>query len=94
MSLLPISLVFYRTGIVVKQYHNKETLQLATICHPPMDVMVMQYCIRRSGVSSLSSGVKSIPVFQDTVQRSEAGIASSHLVLKDPGRAPKMKGCC
>ena len=53
MSLLPISLVFYRTGIVVKQYCNKETLQLATICHPPVDAVAMQYCIRRSGVSDL-----------------------------------------
>ena len=39
----------------------------------------MQYHIGRSDVSSLALGIKSIPVFQDTVQRSEAGIVSFHL---------------
>ena len=45
MSLLPISLIFFRTVIVVKQYCNKETPQLVTVCHLPMDVMAMQYHI-------------------------------------------------
>ena len=44
-----------------------------------MDTVAMQYHIGRPGVSSLSPGDQIYPSFQDTVQRSEAGIVSSHL---------------
>ena len=43
MLLLPISLVFYRTGLIVKQYYTQETLQPATVHHPPVDTVAMQY---------------------------------------------------
>ena len=39
----------------------------------------MYYHIGRSGMLLQALGIKSTPVFQDTVQRSEAGIVSSHL---------------
>ena len=94
MLPLPIFLVFYRTGLIVKQYYTYETLQLATIHSPPMGTEAMQYHIGRPGVSSLSLGDQIYPFFQDRVQRSEARIGTSHIVLKNPRRAPKMKGCC
>ena len=43
MLLLPISLVFYRSGLIVKQYYTQETLQRATVHHPPVDTVAMQY---------------------------------------------------
>ena len=43
MLLLPISLAFYRTGLIVKQYYTQETLQPATVHHPPVDTVAMQY---------------------------------------------------
>ena len=43
MLLLPISLAFYRTGLIVKQYYTSETLQLATIRRPPVGTVAMQY---------------------------------------------------
>ena len=67
MLLLPISLVPYRTGLIVEQYY---TLQLATVRRPPMDTVAMQYHIGRPGMSSLSPGDQIYPSFQDTVQRS------------------------
>ena len=39
MLLLPISLVPYRTGLIVKQYYTQETLQPATVRRPPMDTV-------------------------------------------------------
>ena len=39
----------------------------------------MQYHIGRPDMSSLSSGDQIYPSFRDIVQRSEAGIVSSHL---------------
>ena len=39
----------------------------------------MYYHTGRSGMLLQALGIKSTPVFQDTVQRSEAGIVSSHL---------------
>ena len=62
-TLLPMSLIFFRTVIAVKQYCNKETPQLVTICHLPMDVMAVKYHIGRSGMSSLSSGDQIYPSF-------------------------------
>ena len=80
MLLLSIFLVLYRTGLIVKQYYTQETLQPATVRRPPVDTVAMKYRIGRSGVSSLRPGDRIYPsFFQDTVQRSEAGIVSSHL---------------
>ena len=63
MLLLPIFLVFYRTGLIVKQYYTYETLQLATVHHPPMHTMAIQYHTGRPGVSSLSPGDQTYPSF-------------------------------
>ena len=63
MLLLPISLVFYRTGLIVKQYYTKETIQPAIIHCSPMDTVAMQYHIVRQGVSSLSPGDQIYPSF-------------------------------
>ena len=63
MLLLPMSPVFYRTGLIVKHFYNSETLQPVTVRHPPTDTVDMQYHIGRSRVSSLSSGDQIYPSF-------------------------------
>ena len=63
MLLLPISLDFYRNSLIVKQYYNYEILQLATIRHPPVDTVAMQYHIGRPGGLYLSSGDQIYPSF-------------------------------
>ena len=59
-----------------------------------MDTVAMQYHIGRPRVSSLSPGDQNYPSFSGYSSQDEARIISSHLVLKNPRRAPKMKGCC
>ena len=46
----------YKTVII-------EILQLAIVCHPPVDIVAMQICKRKSGISSLNSGSQTYPSF-------------------------------
>ena len=60
MSLLPFSLIFYRTDLVVKTVII-ELLQQVSVPCLPKDTMAGQYHRRISGVSFLNSGAQTCP---------------------------------
>ena len=87
MPLPPISLVFYRTGLIVKQLLYLR--DPPTSHHSPSSSGYRSHAVSHRKTRYVFFKPKSIPVFLDTVQRSKAAIVSSHLVLKNPRWAPQ-----